>query len=113
MNRSQQLNRLSQIARITLDRRLADLRQAAEAKSQSEARLRDLAAQPPASDLSPVAAHLAELRWQKWADRRRVEINLVLARQTADWLSAREAAQAAFARGEALQAIRRKFDQLS
>lgn len=109
----EKLDRLSLIARMMLDRDLAALRQAANAKSASEARLADLAATPPATDLPVVAAQVAELRWQKWADQRRAEVNLMLARQTADWIEARENAQRAFAKGEALRAVRKRFDQPS
>jgi hypothetical protein len=63
----------------------------------------DHPAEPEGLDLAP-AAQVA-LRYQLWADIRRAELNTVLARQTADWLAAREDARHAFGRAEALRGI--------
>ena len=109
----QKLELLVQIAQMTLDRDLADLRLRAAEKANTEARLADLTAEPVLSTLPLVAAQMAELRWQKWADLRRAEINPILARQTAEWMEARAKAQRAFARGEALRALRARLDQAS
>jgi hypothetical protein len=48
------------------------------------------------------------VRYQHWADLRRAEINLVLARQTVDWMEARGAAQSAFGRAEVLRQLQIK-----
>ena len=113
MKKSEKVLRLSRLAQMVLDRDLAQLAAAAKAKAASEANLADLAKPQDTSGLAPVAAHHAELRWQKWADARRIEINIQLARQTADWLNARQSAQTAFARNTALRGIAAKPDQPS
>lgn len=104
-----QLGQLQDLAQLMLDHRLAQLRQAAEARAKTEAALEGLSATPPAgSDLQGTAAELAALAYRKWADARRAEINLVLARQNRDMLEARAAAEAAFGKAEALRAVQEK-----
>lgn len=97
------LERLSRLAQMVLDKDLARVRAAAQVKDASLAALEaiDAPAAPP-DGLSPVAAGLAALRYQRWADTRRAEINTRLARQTAEWLEAREKAALAFGRTQAL-----------
>lgn len=113
MKSVEKVARLSRLAQMVLDRDLARLAAAARAKAASEANLADLAKPQDTSGLAPVAAHHAELRWQKWADARRMEINIQLARQTAEWLNARQSARTALARSEALRGIIPKPDQPS
>lgn len=119
-DRKAQLLSLGVLADLMLDSRLSALRAAAEARGASLTRLETLNAPPAATDLPAVAEALAGLAYQRWADARRAEINLVLARQTAEWMEARDAARLAFGRKRALQALatrlanRRKTpDQLS
>jgi hypothetical protein len=56
-------------------------------------------------DLEPIVAAQIGLEYERWADARRAELNLVIARQTAAWLEARGEAQAAFGRVQALRAL--------
>ncbi len=109
----ERLKRLEALAGLRLDLGLSRLRIAAEAKAGSEAKLAVLAEQRPPSTLDPVREALAEARWQTWADARRAQLNLVLARQTAEWLQARDDARIDFGRNEALRGLRRKRDQAS
>lgn len=107
MNRRAELSRLQDLASLMLDHRLAQLKKAADAKSQSEAALAALAAPSPAAegDLEGMSAALAGLAYQRWADTRRAEINIVLAQQTHVWLEQRAAAQAAFGKADALRRL--------
>lgn len=57
------------------------------------------------TDLGLAASGQVALRYQQWADLRRSELNTVLARQTAEWLAAREEARLAFGKTEALSGI--------
>ena len=41
----------------------------------------------------------------RWADARRAEINQVLARQTGQWIEARDAAKIAFGKADALRRL--------
>ncbi len=106
MNRAAQIAKLGQISRLLLDSRLARLQAAARACRESEDRLAGLNvpdAEP--GTLPEIAASLASLNYQRWADARRLEINLVLARQTSTMIEARDAAREAFGRSEALRGL--------
>lgn len=107
------LRALERLARMKLDADLAGLRGAARARAESLAALERLAQPlPAAEDLSPVAAGMAALSYQRWADRRRAEINTRLARQTADWMEARDRAATAFGRAEALGGLAEQVEKL-
>ncbi len=109
-NRKAQLQALGALADLMLDSRLVALRAAAEARNASLARLDALNATPAATDLPLIAEALASLGYQRWADARRAEINLVLARQTAEWLEARDAARTTFGRKQALQGLATRLE---
>jgi len=109
MTKAKDIARLSQITQLILDLKLADLRKAAAKRQHSLDLLESLNSAPPATDLSFVAAHQADLRYQHWADARRAEINLLLARQTADMHLARDAAGQAFGKDQALQSVKAKL----
>ena len=101
-SRMLQLNILSQ---LVLDTRLMSLRQAALARQQSLDLLAELDLPQPDTDLPPVKAGEVAMRYQLWADQRRSEINLTLARQTATWTEARQEAAHAFGRDQALNRL--------
>ena len=109
MNPKDQIKRLQQIAGLQLDLRLNHLHSAARARQESLDRIAGLNV-PQARDLPPVAAAQADLLYQRWAEARRAEINHTLARQTAEWIEAREEASRAFGRNQVLNRLR---DQLS
>ncbi len=104
------LQKLKDLAGLMLDHRLEQLRRAAEAKAQSEAALARLATAPtPAHEgFEGASAALAGLAYQRWADARRAEINQTLARQTHHWMEARDAAQKAFGKADALRRLAEK-----
>jgi hypothetical protein len=99
------LTGLARLAGMIRDLRLAELETAGRARTLSRERLAGLNFEPRDSDLGAIASAQAEVRYQAWAEARRAEINLTLARQTAEWLEAREAARRAFGRSVALQAL--------
>lgn len=105
--KTQDLQKLKDLAKLMLDHQLDHLRRATEAKAQSEAALAGLAMPPaPAVDgMKGASAALAGLAYQRWADARRAEINLTLARQTHHWMEARDAAQKAFGKADALRRL--------
>jgi hypothetical protein len=102
------LRRLAGLGAMIRDIRLTALQRAAAARAESRARLAGLDLPPVATDLPPLVAARAELAYQVWADARRAEINLVLARQTAEWQEAREAARLAFGRAAVLDRLSRR-----
>lgn len=106
MSQKQQLAKLGQLANLLLDSRLAVLHAAARAKQQSEAQLAGLRVPIPVADaVSEIAGALAALQYQRWADARRAELNMLLARQTVTWLEAHDAAREAFGKKQALGGV--------
>lgn len=105
MSRAQDLAMLGQLARLVLDHRLSLLRQAADRRERSRQQIADLDRMAGPADLPTVTAGQVALRYQLWADARRTELNTQLARQTVDLLGARQDAETAFGRAEALRGI--------
>lgn len=96
---------LVQISQLVLDLKLAELNRAARARADSRARLADLALPPAETELPLAVAAQAGLLYDRWADARRAEINLALARQTAEWIERRDLAAKAFGRAQALRRL--------
>lgn len=105
--RRKELERLHALAQMQFDAAQLTLRKAAEDRDTSLALIAGLEV-PPAEGLTPVAAAMASMQYQLWADRRRAELNLTLARQTAQWLEAQGAARQAFGRKDALGRLQEK-----
>lgn len=99
------IGRLTELADLIRDQRLNLLREAAERRDQSLRQIAALERPAAAPELSLLTEQLVGLRYQAWADHRRSELNTVLARQSADWLAARDEARQAFGRAEALRAL--------
>ena len=99
------LAQLSMLCQMVLDTRLIALRQAALARQQSLDHLTELDRPQPETDLSPIIAGEVAIRYQLWADQRRSDINLTLARQTVAWTEARQDAARAFGRDQALNRL--------
>jgi len=99
------LRPLVEISRLMLDHKLAALTRATSARDESRARLAGLALPPAQTDLPLAAAAQAGLLYERWAEARRAEINLTLARQTGEWIEARDAARQAFGRADALRRL--------
>lgn len=102
MTARKNLEKLSRIAQLVLDMKLAELQAASTARQDSLNLLAGLSA-TPAEDIDAVAAAKTELLYLRWADRRRAEINIVLARQTADWMQKQQAARHSFGQAEVLR----------
>jgi hypothetical protein len=105
MSGAERLAQLARLAGMVRDLRLAELEAAGRARRESRERLAGLTLEPCPTDLAAIAAAQAEVRYQAWAEARRAEINLTLARQTAEWMEAQDAARKAFGRAMALQAL--------
>ena len=83
---------------MMLDIHLFALEQAAKARQASLNHLAALNKPPAPHDLNPITAGEVAMRYENWADHRRSDINLTLARQTAEWADARYEASLAFGR---------------
>jgi len=107
--KSAQIARLCTLTDLMLNASLTSLQSAAAARTASLDRLADLDQTTLATDLPNLALAEVEIRYQRWADQRRAEINLTLARQTAAWIEARQAAALAFGKAQALQGMAKKL----
>ena len=99
------LRPLVEISQLMLDHKLAALTRAAAAREESRTRLAGLSRPLAETDLPLAAAAQAGLLYERWAEARRAEINLTLARQTVEWIEARDAARQAFGRADALRRL--------
>jgi hypothetical protein len=106
MRKSREISRLAEVAQLMLDHRLGQLRASAAELERSRMQLRSInEAGRPSDALQPMTAEKVGIAYDRWADVRRSELNLVIARQTAGWIEARSEAQNAFGRVQALQGL--------
>lgn len=104
MSKTKDLQRLAELAQLMLDHRLAQVRTAAAEIERSRMQLAAInAAAQPSAALDPMVSEKVAIAYDRWADVRRSELNLVIARQTAAWLETRTEAQSAFGRVQALE----------
>jgi hypothetical protein len=110
MREVEKMQHLKQLGTLVCDARMMALERAARARQSSLDRLAELDRPATPTDLPPVVAGEVAMRYALWSDQRRTEINLVLARQTAEWVEARREASLAFGRDQVLGtlALRRK-----
>lgn len=105
MSEAKDLKRLAEVAQLMLDHRLGQLHGAAAELERSRMQLAAINQAGRPADLEPVTAGKVALAYDRWADQRRAELNLVIARQTVDWMEAKGEAQTAFGRVQALQGL--------
>lgn len=106
MTKAKDLGRLAEVAQLMLDHRLGQLRASAAELERSRMQLASINERArPSEELEPMTAGKVGLAYDRWADVRRSELNLVIARQTAGWIEARTEAQNAFGRLHALQGL--------
>lgn len=111
MTKTQDLDRLKGLAQLTLDYRLGQMRAATLALDRSKAQLAVISEAGRSADLPLVAGAKAEWTYQRWADLRKSELNLVIARQTIACLAARDEAKTAFGRLEVLRGLSAKSEK--
>ena len=98
-----QLQRLETIAGLLKDGALSDLARASQACEATRQKLRDLAAPMPAESSLPVAAlEQAALRYQRWSEPRRMQLNEQLALQIATRLECERIARRSLGRAEVI-----------
>ena len=105
MSQAKDLKRLAEVAQLMLDHRLGQLHGAAAELERSRMQLAAINEAGRPADLEPVTAGRVALTYDRWADQRRADLNLVIARQTVDWMEAKDEAQRAFGRVQALQGL--------
>ena len=104
MKHPKSLPRLQALSDLILDQKLAVLQACAAERNATIQRLLDLTPGQPQT-LGTIADAQTMLRYESWADARRAEINLILARQTAEWMEARRRAELAFGRANVLHRL--------
>lgn len=105
------LRRLATIAALIRDARLEMVKRCAHAQGQTSQRLEDLQKKGPAEDMDPIAMNSVRLNYEAWADARRRDLLITLARQRAELGEAEAAAREAFGRAEALRKIGARADR--
>ena len=105
MSEKEKLQRLAEVSSLMLDTKMLALERAARARQHSLDRMAELNRSAAPTDLPLVAAAEVALRYAMWADQRRSEINLILARQTVEWVEARQEAARAFGRNQVVQEL--------
>ncbi len=105
MNGRDRLARLRQISALQRDLALAEVSRAARARERSLAQLAALDSESPATDLPAIADQQIRIAYRLWADKRRAELNLILARQTVEWMAKRDAAALTLGRTEVLERL--------
>ncbi len=105
MTKASEIARIAELAQLVLDHRLSHLRSTAAELDRSRMQIAALDQPTAPTDLEPVAAERVSLTYSRWADQRRSDLNLVIARQTVTWMEARGEAQTAFGRVQALQGL--------
>jgi hypothetical protein len=99
------------VAQLMLDHRLGKLHGASADLERSRKQLLAINQVSEASDLELITAGRVVLAYDRWADHRRSELNLVIARQTVTWMDARDQAQTAFGRVQALQGLATRLNE--
>jgi hypothetical protein len=113
MTTREKMQALGNISALALDQRLAALRQAQAMRQAIVDRIAALELAPVDTNLSLAAAQKAEVYYQMWADERRKQLNLSLARTTAVVLQAEAEARHVFARNSVLVALRARVETAS
>jgi len=110
MSKAKDLSNLAGLAQLMLDHKLGVLKGTSDRLEQSRMQLSAINQPRQTVDLDPIMSSKVGLDYERWADARRGELNLVIARQTAAWLEARSDAQTAFGRVQALRKLAEKLD---
>jgi len=108
MSDKERLTRLQQISALQRDLALTDLSSAALARDHSLTQIAALDRESPATDLPALVEEQVRFAYRCWADERRAELNLTLARQTAEWMAQRDAAALSFGRAEVLDRLAKR-----
>lgn len=108
MTAPNQIARLHRIAQLLQDRDLMRLRVASSRKRETEALLSALDKTQTAVVLDPIIAAQVVDRFGLWTTNRRILLNQQLARDTAEWIAIRSAAQRSFGQAEVMTKLARK-----
>ncbi len=96
---------LKRLADLIRDRDLTQLNRASRAKAETEALIRALDYTSPAPGLDPTVLARVEGQFGLWTAERRLALNRQHARDTADWLNAKDEARRAFGRAHVLSKL--------
>ncbi len=99
------LRRLVALSTMVQDLRLAELSQAEAARQSTVSAIAGLDQPAVDADVDPVQAGRVQVAYARWADVRRAELKVTLARQAAICRAAQSQAQTAFGRNQALSTL--------
>ena len=107
--RTKDLARIARVVEMSFEADQARMRRLRLSEDELRARLEDLsparAAPEPGAPIDPATLAGADLRWQRWAEERRREINMSLARLRVEQIQAAEALTKTFGRSQAVAAL--------
>jgi hypothetical protein len=90
---------------MIMDQHLAALRVKKAAQSETRQHIAALDQDPQAEGVTLAAAAQVALRYGAWAERRKIALNVTLARQTVAVIAAEDAARMAFARNVVMEKL--------
>ena len=105
MSDAEKLQRLAEVSSLLRDTKMLAMEAAARARQHSLDRMAELNRPATPTELPPLVAAEVAMRYALWADQRRSEINLILARQTVEWVGAQQEAARAFGRHQVVQKL--------
>lgn len=102
MNLADRVQDMRHLTALILEAEQTRLRKLASDRDLTLAQLARMESLPEATGLDPLADARADLAYQRWAEVRRRDLMIVLARQTAEWREAQESLRRAFGRDLAM-----------
>ena len=96
---------LRDLSQLILQTKLMSLEKASRARQHCLDNLAELDRPNPDAGLNPIVAGEVAMRYALWADQRRSDLNVILAKRTAEWIEARDAAAKSFGRDQALSGL--------
>lgn len=110
MMRRGEIARLRSLTDMVLQVQLASLKSAIRARQKTQDQIAGLqTAAPEIDENTEISDALAMLQYQHWAERRRSELSVILASQTAYYLAARDHAQLAFGKVQGIDSLAARF----
>lgn len=96
---------LNSVVRLQFDLAQAQLRKHAAEREATRALIAGLNRPALQDGDDPILNAKVDMMYRSWADGRRAELNMILARQTANWMESAAEARRCFGRLDALQQV--------
>lgn len=110
MKKAQDIARLRHLTDMVLQAQLTQLKAAAALRQETLDKIDAICPAPAMMDETfGASGAIAALRYQTWAEARRTDLRQILAKQTADWLDARDNARTAFGKAQGFEKVSAKL----